>query len=69
MTTGGMERIMATRILWTLGTEDGGGGRKQKSIIFPHSWNDIVPVCTSIIAPAVARNGLARMNLKVLIHV
>jgi len=41
--------------------EDGMGGGKQKSTISPHIRKDIVPTCTSISAPTVARNGLPKM--------
>jgi len=43
------------------GTEDYMGGGKQKFTLSPHNWKDIVPTCTSITAPAVARNCLPRM--------
>jgi len=37
------------------------GARKQKFTLSPHIRKDIVPACTSISSPAVARNGLPKM--------
>jgi len=44
-----------------VGAGESMGGGKQKSTLSPHIRKNNVPACTSISAPAVARNGLPRM--------
>jgi len=60
-TSGGTTATGATGGGEGVGAEDGMGGGKQKSTIFPHIRKDRVPACTSISAPAVARNNLPKM--------
>jgi len=52
----------ASREQGMTGNRDGVGGGKQKLTLSPHIWKDIMLACTSITAPAVARNGLPKMT-------